>query len=675
MSTRSLFALAALALAACNPASSPGEPVQPEVLPLGDQALSNARHATGSNMLATDAGGLLFAVNPDSGTLTRVDPITRATTEVDVGTEPSRVTVAGDRVFVSLRGERALVRLDADTLEHEARAEIGAEPVGVVAREDGRRVYVALSQENAVLELDGETLAEVRRFEVSGEPRYLGLHPSGGALYVGSGRGVARLTRVDLQTGAHTDLKIPDTRRFGTEAEIELVPRLTGDLWVTPSGDKLLVPVLYSDNTTPIADLAEVQPGGEITPQEPGVEGYGGGGDGVDKFNASVVELPLGPAGEVDDTAARALFVSTTVFPPNGTSRAIGSYITGVTSSPDGQTWMATMEASRAAVLIDPDSEVFTGMLELDAMPEMPDDVGPGAMPFTLPEEAGFVVPALATLVVGEGANGAVFAGDGSAFVRDGFEDTVSEVDLTAGRAILERAAGAMMNMGEFSPRGQTFPISTSPLPEQVKQGRSLFFSATERSMGSGGISCSTCHYEGRNDGITWTFESGPRQTPSLAGRVSETAPVTWTNDVNTVADEADLTTRGRMGGEGLDPAQLAAVAAFVDWTRLPDTPDQGRVTPAVARGREIFQRGDVGCASCHAGERLTDNTGHDIRGIANLNTPGLQGVAGTAPYLHDGSLATLRDVLEWARTGQMGDTSSLSDSEMDDLEAYLKSL
>jgi cytochrome c peroxidase len=57
------------------------------------------------------------------------------------------------------------------------------------------------------------------------------------------------------------------------------------------------------------------------------------------------------------------------------------------------------------------------------------------------------------------------------------------------------------------------------------------------------------------------------------------------------------------------------------------------------------------------------------------MNTPTLVGIAATAPYLHDGTAETLRSLLLLTRSGQMGDTSSLSKSELLDLEDYLRSL
>jgi cytochrome c peroxidase len=127
------------------------------------------------------------------------------------------------------------------------------------------------------------------------------------------------------------------------------------------------------------------------------------------------------------------------------------------------------------------------------------------------------------------------------------------------------------------------------------------------------------------------------------------------------------------MGGHGPSADDLLAIEAFVVSSRLPLVPAVD--ADLVAQGAELFAREDVGCASCHAGDRLTDGKHWRIVGDLEANTPGLRGIAATAPYLHDGSMKDLRSVLEWARGGGMGDTSMLSDQELDALEAYLRSL
>src|SRR5204863_3407839 len=77
----------------------------------------------------------------------------------------------------------------------------------------------------------------------------------------------------------------------------------------------------------------------------------------------------------------------------------------------------------------------------------------------------------------------------------------------------------------------------------------------------------------------------------------------------------------------------------------------------AEVRGFGLFV-GKAGCVLCHVGWRFTDDRFHDIGlrspdggrgamaggtpGLRAFKTPGLRELAHTAPYMHDGSLATL---------------------------------
>jgi hypothetical protein len=82
------------------------------------------------------------------------------------------------------------------------------------------------------------------------------------------------------------------------------------------------------------------------------------------------------------------------------------------------------------------------------------------------------------------------------------------------------------------------------------------------------------------------------------------------------------------------------------------------------SEGGELF---DVGTLRPTSGYRL----GGELNG---LDSPTLRGVWQSAPYLHDGRAATLRDV--FAITGdRMGVTSDLSEQQLDDLVRYLLEL
>jgi cytochrome c peroxidase len=80
--------------------------------------------------------------------------------------------------------------------------------------------------------------------------------------------------------------------------------------------------------------------------------------------------------------------------------------------------------------------------------------------------------------------------------------------------------------------------------------------------------------------------------------------------------------------------------------------------------GLELF-RGKGHCVTCHVGPNFTDEqfhntgiawSGHDLtdRGKNNgaFKTPTLRELPLTAPYMHDGSIATLEDVVEYYSEG-----------------------
>jgi cytochrome c peroxidase len=89
-------------------------------------------------------------------------------------------------------------------------------------------------------------------------------------------------------------------------------------------------------------------------------------------------------------------------------------------------------------------------------------------------------------------------------------------------------------------------------------------------------------------------------------------------------------------------------------------------MSAAAHRGRELFF-GKAQCSVCHVGQDLTDESFHNLgigmeaaepdlgrfvvtqldKDRGAFRTPSVRNIALTAPYMHDGSLATLRDVVE----------------------------
>src|SRR5262249_43757971 len=101
-------------------------------------------------------------------------------------------------------------------------------------------------------------------------------------------------------------------------------------------------------------------------------------------------------------------------------------------------------------------------------------------------------------------------------------------------------------------------------------------------------------------------------------------------------------------------------------------------LTAAVARGRVLFESAALGCTTCHDGPAYSDRDRHRFTGnLRASDTPSLIGVAASAPYFHDGSAATLAEVLRdrGGVHGMIDGAAALADPQVADLTAFLESL
>jgi cytochrome c peroxidase len=135
------------------------------------------------------------------------------------------------------------------------------------------------------------------------------------------------------------------------------------------------------------------------------------------------------------------------------------------------------------------------------------------------------------------------------------------------------------------------------------------------------------------------------------------------------------------------------ALAAFLQ-SLPPPRPRAGAdgVDEARERGREIFERtatrtgaaipAGQRCITCHPAGTFTDRIGHDVGSASptdserSFDTPQLQGLARTAPYLHDGRARTLEEIWTlYSPNDEHGVTGDLGKQGLNDLIEYLRSL
>jgi mono/diheme cytochrome c family protein len=223
-----------------------------------------------------------------------------------------------------------------------------------------------------------------------------------------------------------------------------------------------------------------------------------------------------------------------------------------------------------------------------------------------------------------------------------------------------------------------------------VERGEQIFHDASlspERWQ-----SCSSCHPDGRADGLNWDLLNdgigNPKNTRSLLNTFA-LGPVMWTG----VRPSAQVAVRSGMEHILFTEPSEEEARAIEAWLRsLKPIAGPARDRAAVARGRALFESPEVGCTGCHPPPLYSDGLLHDVGTHAEFDftdgpdgkrvaqrrfkTPSLVEAWRTAPYLHDGRYTTLRDVITSGNRGDArGHTSHLSPAQIDDLVAFLRSL
>jgi cytochrome c peroxidase len=263
---------------------------------------------------------------------------------------------------------------------------------------------------------------------------------------------------------------------------------------------------------------------------------------------------------------------------------------------------------------------------------------------------------------------------------------------------------------GPWPPPWRADPSNrVSGQPEAINLGERLFFEP--RLSGTGSVLCATCHvpFRGFHDARPRALglEQVERNTPSLLNaRFNRwfgwdgAQDNLWAQSIRPLLDPKEMrATPAHVAGLvrknysneyqavfGPSPATDEeilvgvgkALAAFQETLVTGRTPfddfrdalergdDAAGYPLAAQRGLRIFV-GKGNCSACHSGPQFANGGFADTGAPFLVRVPGLRNVARTAPYMHDGSLATLRDVVRFH--------SELNESEVGDLVAFLESL
>ncbi|MCY3813368.1 MAG: hypothetical protein OXH15_16360 [Gammaproteobacteria bacterium] len=619
---------------------------------------------THTGTIAVDVDGArLWSVNPDHDTVTAVDA-------------------------------RRLVRL--------FERPVGDNPRTLAIAPDGA-IWVVNQDDATISVLSGKT-GETRHtvdLPYASRPYGIAFAPASNTAFV-TLQAVGRIVRIDTKTNAVTGI-------------VDVGPTPRG-MAITADGQRVLVtrwisPATHGEVTEVSADSLTVLRRFTLA-ADPGPD-TGLSGRGVPNHLAAITITPDGKRAWIPskkDNTGRGLTVSGEPLNFENTVRAIVSQVDLVAN---GEVLSARRDFDNRAmpVAVAFDAEARHAFVALQ---------GSNAVDVLNAVDGSLA----ASFDTGLTPQGLVVDADGRLFVQNYLSRTVAVYDVSG------------LSRGEPVRRIGRIPTTEhEPLPPDVLLGKRVFYNAADPRMSRDGyVSCASCHLEGGSDGRTWDFSGrgahggGLRNTITMHGRAGlRHGPIHWRADMDEIQDfeillRTTLQGRGFVSDEvflakgpdwvfgepnrGLS-RELDALAAYgSSFEAVHPSPYRlpgGEMTPDAVVGEAIFHSEETGCATCHVPPRFTDSSlehddkressalpflMHDVgtlsatvgdfrpNTVRALDTPTVKGVWQTPPYLHDGSAATLMDVITTRNPDDRhGKTSHLTMTERRQLVAYLREL
>jgi len=336
----------------------------------------------------------------------------------------------------------------------------------------------------------------------------------------------------------------------------------------------------------------------------------------------------------------------------------------------DGQTLVVTHAGTREISVID-----LPGVLKkLEAIHSGGvKEVHPGIIysgSFTaldVPNDLAFLVDLRRRIKLpGHGPRGVVVVGQ-TAYVTQYFSDSLAAVDLSP----------------SVSPARAVQEIALGPKPKLTVQrrGELLFNDATI--CFQQWQSCASCHPDARVDGLNWDLLNdgmgNPKNNRSML--LAHQTPPAMTEAVRGGAEEAVRSGITHILFAVRPEEEAVAMDEYLKSLKPVPSPYlvDGKLSPAAERGRKLFFDPKVGCAKCHPEPLYTDMKMYDVGSRGELDrrddfdTPTLIESWRTAPYMHDGRYATMKEVFTKGKHGLNG--VNLTPEQIDDLVEFVLSL
>lgn len=595
----------------------------------------NARYYSPVNLTVSNDGKFLYVVAEDGNSILVINTEkNKVAEEIPVGIHPHSVIIdrKGEKAYVSNQWSDNVSVIDLKTNEVIDTVNSGGGPAGLMLSSDEKSLYIVNSFTSDISVVDLSSGEEIKRLTAGNNPTGIGKSPDGSFLYVTSRRTLSApygdTIRCELTGISDDNKRIYERRDIKSAYMMENVE-------FTPSGDLAIFPLIRPKNNVP---TVQVERGWMMT------EGIG---IVENKLSGRTIQLLL------DEPNAYYADPFDIAISHDG-KRAFVSHA-GV-----DKITVIDLDAVRKLISSIPDDklEMYANHLGISSR---------------------IVIKRIPT---GANPKGMALSPDGKIlYVAEHLQDRI-----------------AVINTETLETEG-TIHLGGSGRITVARHGRRLLNNAGGTFQTQ--YSCYTCHPDTHEDGLTYNMASkdmGRNMTNTQSLRnIGDTPPYKWNGKNQSVYKQdgmrfSTVLTRN----EAFSYKDLDALTAYI-MSGIPNPPNltynpNGELTEAQKRGKEIFERTHDKkgfeipvtnrCVTCHPAPYFTNKKPAGVGTLAAtddsilFDTPHLNNIFASPPYLHDGRAATLEEIWTiYGKTEEHGSVNDLTKIELNELVEYLKSL
>lgn len=592
--------------------------------------LLNEDYLSPLNAVSSPDGSKLYVTAQDADLLLVVNPVEgKVESTIEVGRRPHSVAISkdGKTAFVSNQWANNVFVIDLKNEQITDTIPTGGGPAGMDLSTDGEILYVANTYTNNISVIDVIQKKEIKRLHGGNYPTAVSASPLGDEIFVSS----QRTLPVEFRTAPQTEVTVINAHSKRVDNRRNFISaHIMENVAVTPDGEMTIVTLIRPKNLVP---SAQIERGWMINH-----------GIGIMLKDGTMAQFLL------DEPNAFYADPYDVVVHPKGRYAYVshaGADIVSVIDLDEIRTLLS--EAS------EDDLRNFSNHLGLSSR---------------------YVIKRIKT---GSNPRGLAISPDGKfVYVIEQMTDHISMIDTEKMEVVNTIDLGGPKKITTTRKGGQLFRNAGHTFHEQY--------------------SCYTCHPDGHEDGLTYDLTGSGRNLANVQTLrdLNGTAPFKWVGTNQSVYKQCGMrfsmfVTRT----ESFSPENLDALVAYIlrELTHPPNLHSLpgGQLTEAQKRGKLIYERTMTNdnreipvkdrCITCHSGPNYSNLEMADVGTIKDndsptlFDAPNLNNVYESAPYLHDGSAATLEEI--WTKFNdhdKHGFANDMTKNQLNDMVEYMKS-